>query len=530
MTGLAFNSNSLTFFWRWGCFGCVVFLLGSLLGCAGGRETGTALPEAAMVNAQADSLGLEAFLALAPEVQAWRRAEAGTWRNRSEAEEDPAARIRSLTRAAGLAPDDPETWLLLANIWRWLGDYLRASASLDNAATAVRGLNASGGAGGLHPPSYRKEAQRGTALTRAWLHWDRGEWQEGLEWAEAGLKVDPGSRDMTRICGLLAGSQDYYTQATEYADILYRNAREDMSFIHWIRAAVERRRGNYRGALSLVSELTPKHDRASEFFRDRGELAELLEEWTLAKRWYQESARALPFRSLSALSQTSHLRLEPGSGDGRMPVWLAFDRYYITGSLSAYTALAKERYQTEKDPEAREFWAGQVVNAAGILLRRGIHPAWSLRARGLVFADRDRPARAVDDLRRASRLLGEAGYRDLRVEAGLGHLYLEQENYRLARPRLRAALDLDPDNGQVWGDLGLCLVKLGDRVGAEEALTNAIRLTPDSATVWYNRGLMHLQAGNYDQAEADLAEAARLAPGHPEVGRLLQRVQLLKRK
>ncbi len=95
---------------------------------------------------------------------------------------------------------------------------------------------------------------------------------------------------------------------------------------------------------------------------------------------------------------------------------------------------------------------------------------------------------------------------------------------------MRKALEIDSDNGQAWGDLGLCLVKTGDRQGAIAALTRAVQLTPNSPTVWYNRGLMYLHAKNYDLAEADLVEAARLAPGNREVGRLLQQIQARKRK
>ena len=213
-----------------------------------------------------------------------------------------------------------------------------------------------------------------------------------------------------------------------------------------------------------------------------------------------------------------------------MEFWLAFDRYYVTGSLSAYTRYAWDRFQAAAGPLDREFWAGQAVNGAGILLRKEMDQAWALRIRGLVFLETDRLEPSLGDLRKCSKQLKELGLEDHRVEAGLGRVLLRKERYHAALPHLRKAVALDPGSAGAWADLGLSLVMTADTDGAKRALDRSIQLDQTSAAAWYNRGLLYLQAGEFAKAETDLTEAARLAPGNPEVVKLLQKAHSLQRK
>ena len=40
-------------------------------------------------------------------------------------------RMQDLVKAAGLTPDDPEIWLRLAKVWRWVGDNIRTENCLE---------------------------------------------------------------------------------------------------------------------------------------------------------------------------------------------------------------------------------------------------------------------------------------------------------------------------------------------------------------------------------------------------------------
>jgi tetratricopeptide (TPR) repeat protein len=297
-------------------------------------------------------------------------------------------------------------------------------------------------------------------------------------------------------------------------------------------AAHDEALGRMRGALGHCLELTPHPARALEHYRDMAALAEALGEWTLAEHWYARSAASSPLAGTPCLERAWLPPLEPGTGGAAprlLPVWTAFDRHYVTGSLSAYAQHAFVRFEAEPTGPDRDLWAGLAVNAAGILLRRVPEAPWALRLRGLVFAASGGADQAVSDLRRAATAFAAAGLPgDPRLEAELGRLLLAREDLSGALPHLRRAVELDPDAAAPWADLGMALASGGDADGALAALDRAIDLAPARPTPWYNRGLLHLRAQRLDEAERDLSRAADLAPDNPDLPRLLQQIRLAR--
>ncbi len=464
---------------RWGLlFSAFVFLL-TLQGCAGGA-------------------------ALRPCLQQ------GKWR--ASAAED----------STGLQTTDPAALLQEAEGLRWMGDYLRTVEHLDAAeAILARGV-----------PGNILERDRllvELGQQRAWLHYDRGEWKEGLRVARSALELDPGNASLLLVYGLLAGREGKRSQALEVADDLQR-AEPHNPDGNWVRGVYRISRRQLREAFNLIEDLSPNRGHQAECWRDMGEIAESLEEYSRANHWYAESAHALPYSDTGCLNRVKGPRLKPGSRKSRQEVWLAFGRYYATGSLSAYTKLAFDRFDAAAADPGRVFWAEQTVNAAGILLRKGIDEPWAYRARGLVFAEMDQGDRALRDLRNASRLLDRLKQGDERIEATLGHLFLKEKDAVQALPHLRAAVRMNPKSAAAWRDLGLALILEGQSREAEQALDRSLALDPKSATSWYNRGLMFLHARDYGRAVADLKEAARLAPENREVIKLLQQAQVLERR
>lgn len=512
------SSYDPTVFSRWGF---VLFSITILMiqGCGSAPRHDFS---AGNFSVQQDSLGLDAFFALSLEVQDLRRDLAASLINQANAASRSATRLRTLKRAAGLAPDNPNTWISLAQDSRWLGNYVTTSSWLESAAAAVRRLPKD------VDPQVKREAQRQTALARSWLHYDRAEYREAMRWVRAGQQASVGDIHIRRIRGLIEGSLNHRSLAHEIAGDILRNDPSDPD-ANWVLATLDRAQGKYREAFNFISDLRPDHPHSAECFRDKGEIAEHLGEWGYARRWYAESASSLPVAHHSELLEIMYHRLQPGVSASDQPVWLADGRYYVTGSLSAYCALALDRFDEVEDPAEKEFWAGQVVDASGILLRKEMHRGWSLRARGLVFGAKNMANRAKRDLKQAATLLRDEGVVDARIEAMVGHLYLVEKNHEEALAPLRLAVILDAENALAWSDLGLCYIMAGDRQMADESLTRAIELDPELATSWYNRGLMNLHAGDLDQAEKDLQQAARLAPGNTEVGKLLQQVNLRKK-
>ncbi len=523
MSNPLLKRRNSTVFWRWGFSICLV---GSLLlgvGCTTGPSVKHCADMGPMgYSAHDDSLGVKEFLVLTAAEQNSRRASAQVWLNRFAQASTSSARIQALANAAGLAPDDPQVWLHLAHRWRWLGDYLKTVECLGAATEAIRNYDPK-----IH--SWKiNEMQRRTALARAWMHYDRGEWRQGLDWARAARQMAPGNASMRQIYGLLAGHSAMRSEARQMAEDLGRLDDGDTD-VNWILASYRISTKQFRQAFNHIMELNPNKEHQAECWREMGEIAEYLGEWSRASRWYEESAHALPFRDTSCVTMVRHARMKPGSKKTHQKVWLAFDKYYITGSHSAYTNLAFRRFQRANDSQTRDFWAGQVVNAAGTLLRKGVDKPWTYRARGLVFAYGEKTDRSVRDLRRASELLAGVGRQDLKVESTLGHLLLKKKNHLAALGHLQAALELDPKKAGVWQDLGLAYVMSDKSYEAEKAFSRALDLDPGLATSWYNRGLLHLHRKEYGLAEIDLKEAARLAPHNEDVVNLYQKAKVLAR-
>ena len=494
-------------------------------GCASRHALVRQDPTRIIYTAKADSLDMASFLALPEAERATRRDLAREWLDQARRQTALDAKVQCLVNVAGLTPDDPEAWLQLAGIWCRLGLYLDAESCLDRATAAMRRLQPGEWVfeRGQH---YRREIVRRTALTRAWLHYDRAEWAEGLDWAAGAARLEPGDDAAMLILGLLKGASGQWSHAQEISrDMRRRDAFNPDAT--WVNAISEVGLGRTAEAFGYMLHMRPNRLHISEAWRDMGRVAERVREWSYALRWYRESAAALQWRDRTTLVQVQAPVLDPAVAATPLPVWVAFDRYYVTGSLSAYAALALNRFRALLPGPERDYWAGAVVNATGVCVRLGIDEAWALRARGLVFAGTSMPDLGLADLRRAAELLGDEGKADPEIAAALGHLLLMKENHFAALPYLNKAVELAPDDAAAWSDLGLALIMTGDTDAADKALSRALAIDPRLIAAWYNRGLMHLHAGRLEQAETDLREAARLAPGNPEVGELLQQTRRL---
>ena len=480
--------------------------------------------------AQSDSLGLGEFLTLSSEEQEQRREQARQWRQRAEGAGRMDHRLQSLATAGGLAPDDPEIWLRLAANWRWVGDHLATVTYLGNAAAAVRNLipDPVEDEGDLQNLQNKKIVlARRIAVLRAWLHFDRGEFSKGKTWIEAAARAGPYEPDVLLIKGLTLARLGERSHALAVADEIYRRYPYDKD-INWIRGSVELTLGQLDEALVYYTRFRPDREHAAECYRDKAAMAERLRQWSYARRWYEKSKGALPIADRTCLRKITGSVLDPECSGHELPVWLAFGRNYVTGSLSAYCAFAWDRFEMAATPQESDIWAGAVVDAAGILIRQDIDEVWALRLRGLVFASKEMTDRALWDLRLADRKLQKLDRQDALVLAEMGRMHLLEERYERALPHLRRAVEIDAGSARAWSDLGLALIMTGQSESAELALSRALQLDDSLATSWYNRGLLNLHANRLIAAAADLQEAARLAPDNLEISALLQRIYQLQ--
>jgi len=489
-----------------------------MAGCGGPVATGSIQTFPVTFWSDPHLLSLQSFASLPDPEQARRRARGADLLAQSRGASRTRARLELLGTAVVEDPGLAGAWLDLASLLRWVGEDARTDIALVRAAEAIASPNGPVGIDKLQALNRR------LSLLRAWYHYDRGEWRLGYRWAKTFYDQEPGDDAARVITGLLEARLGNAGKAWAIAN----DIRRTDSFAtepDWINACVETARGLDRAALSFVLGLRPRGEFQTECWNDMALIAERLGEWSFAERWYREARASLPLNDPESLGQIDHARLGPGPRSSAMPVWLGLQGAYVTGSLSSYTAMARERFRAAASGPDRDKWAGETVNAAGICLRLGLDELGARKARGLVFAATDNRNLALSDLRRAAQESRELGRPDAEVEAALGHQLILAEDFPAALSHLQDAVALDPAQARTWSDLGLVQVTLGDQEAADRALSRAIELDPTLAVAWFNRGLMAMHQGDRERAEADLTEAARLAPDNSDIARLLEKLQ-----
>jgi len=503
---------------------CVTLLC--LAACQPRTGISVAYPEAVSYAADRDSVSLTDFLAR-PETERQARAgEAAAWRRNFDETDALAGCLQALRTAVGLDPTDAGSWLRLAQYTRWFGDYTQVEDALQGLRGALP-----------HQATRRHELAGKAAITESWLRYDRGEWKRGLACADTAAYHGADDDEVQLLRALHLAGRGRHHRAE---DIAYRFADRDHR-AHWIYGVSYWRRGGsqpahgiFTGSDSARSSgsndfvkgvMRPVTVRAAECYRDFGTVEELEQNWWLAEQQYEFSAGFVPGVDEAVVIRIDRVPLGESSANDPMPVWLAFDRYFITGSLSAYVALAFDRFEIAESPEAREFWAAAVLDAAGSLVRLDYDEAWAQRARGLVLAEFEgRQGQAQVDLEVAMKWFDSHRIDDVRTMTTLANLYLRRNRPARARPLLERVTQVDPQNARAWSDLGLAFVQLGEIEPALAALRRAIELDEDLAVAWYNRGLMRYHLEDVPGAVADLERAHELAPQDPDIEALLEQL------
>ncbi|MBD3221907.1 tetratricopeptide repeat protein [bacterium] len=499
-------------------------LAGVLAGCQSTVPPVAYTPSQLEYAAESDSLGIDAFLRLSPAEQQTRRRASERWQERARRAPDLLRELRALHTAVGLDPSAGGAWLRLIRLRRWFTDYQQAEDALAGLQAALP-----------HTRGPRRELAARAAISAAWLRYERGEWRRGLAWVDSAAVNGAPENDVQLLRALHLTGLGRNRRAE---DVAFRFAQMDHRS-HWIYGVSFWRRGGAEPAhavftgrdsgldLEAVSgAMYPQEPWAAECFRDYGMVEELVENWWLAEQKYEAAIKHVPDRERVDLRRVDHPPLGRASTEVLMPVWLAYDRHYVTGSLSAFTNLAHARYRAAGDPATREFWAGAAVDAAGTCVRLRVDEAWARRARGLILSDfRDQWPLARHDLQQALRTFDRRAIEDVPTLATLGNLYLHAERPQQARPLLERAVAAAPERPRIWSDLGLALVQIGEVDRALPALEMALELDPELAVAWYNRGLLRYHMEDLDGAVSDLERAHELAPGDRDIEGLLEQLR-----
>jgi len=95
-----------------------------------------------------------------------------------------------------------------------------------------------------------------------------------------------------------------------------------------------------------------------------------------------------------------------------------------------------------------------------------------------------------------------------------------------AEDLLHRAVALDPADASAWNDLGVVLVRLGQRPRGIEAIQRSLTLDPQHAEAHRNLAVALEQEGQTLGAAEHYRAFLALAPGHPDRVRIEQRLRL----
>jgi hypothetical protein len=353
----------------------------SLAACQTGPDRWITYPDEMLFAASADSLGLESFLSLPKPVREQARRRGGALApaalaSRSDRGLRAAHRRRpGPHRRRGLAAARPAPALV--------GDYQQTEDALGACRAALPLADPA-------PPfltarSWRS-ARPGCATIAA---------SGGAAWPAVDGRQAHGADAMrSSCCGPCIWPAAAATAGPGHRLALRRPRPPRPLDLRRLVLAPRRRAGGAHGIFTGTASdilrrgrlrqgpMRPTTWRAAECYRDFGtsRSCSATRGWPAATT---STRPAVPWRDRAVLSRVD--RADPGPRARRpvMPVWLAYDRYYVTGSLRPtppwpWTASSRRR------AAEREFWAAAVLDAAGTCVRLDLHPpgrgapgAWS---------------------------------------------------------------------------------------------------------------------------------------------------------
>ena len=462
--------------------------------------------------APAESLTLAQKLSLPGEDRAARDAAADRLVERASGSRDDRIRLRSAASAVGLAPDRPEHWIFYAEETARVGDRVRALDLLRHADDALR----------TRPPEERRRWRVETALARAWLHRDRGEWLQSHAWADSAMRLSPDERETRLLQGLARADHGDLPGAFNRS----RNIENKSYFWfewRWIRGMAELADGNLDNAYHWLSEARPEPEYAARFYRDLAMVCERLDNLVEARRFYGYSFDALGLSPATCDGPQDVALPRPGGQDALLPAWTSLGAFYAAGSPQAWALAAVDSFRTAADPQRRAFWADQASDQLSICIRLHYGTDLCRALRGQVHAAMGAYDLAFADLRRAVPALDAAGGADALSLSWYGHLLGRKGRHREAIGVLQRAAALDGTNARTYCDLGYALLMRNELSEGEMYLDRALTLDPGLAAAWYNRGLARFHGKRWREAADDFRRALELAPENLEIVPLLQR-------
>ena len=109
----------------------------------------------------------------------------------------------------------------------------------------------------------------------------------------------------------------------------------------------------------------------------------------------------------------------------------------------------------------------------------------------------------------------------------LGRVFAARQQFDSSEAYLRSAAHLLPTNAEMWGDWGVCLMRLHRLDEADTVMSRALSNDSNNPVIWLNFATLRALRGQLDDARKAVSSALALKPDFAEAQRLME---VLKKK
>ncbi|MEN8007301.1 MAG: tetratricopeptide repeat protein [Candidatus Krumholzibacteriota bacterium] len=401
-----------------------------------------------------------------------------------------------------------------------MGYFEEAEASLASARATIDFLSG----------KDRKEAIRNYSVGKSWFHFEMGNWEDGLQWAEQAVKYKAGIEGY-----LLAGLNSAYSsksfeelrKTTSGLRPLSQggNRRQNLSWCYLLHFYFHDYLFDGTDAAVWLRKTTHHYQKDVSRWRDYGIYCEANQSAKLAVEYYSKSHRALRFKDGGWLTGMEHPIPPDRASPTVMPFWINADQEFVTGSLLAYMSYFQLQMATAESHAARHDLAARILTYANRTYRRYPDYPWVPLWLSEALLVLGQPLEAENTIEKARASFEALEITEPHLDRVHGHILLLRKNAGRAEPMVRRAVSRFPADGACWTDLGLVEVMSGNRTAAREAFDKALELDPGLVTAWYNRGLMNMHEGLFEEAVSDIERANNLDPDDAEITGLLEQLK-----
>jgi len=447
----------------------------------------------------------------------------------------PDVEAARLEASLAVDPVDVAGWIRLGDLQRFMGYRTGAARSLDRARDLVDAL-----------PEEEARTFAGTYyLARAWLAYERCDWERARDLAEKAVRHDP--RTETWLIRGLATASIHYPRGvfgkvappelkrvakplrTSFLQGWVNGTRNGLWF-SMVRMHSSRYLDKYTRERTIAGYRKPPYFWGEmECRRDWGAYFEDKAMWEQARQMYLWSAERSPVSEGTWARRHERLTPRQDPADRPLPFWTNADGGYVTGSPLAYGDYACERLMAARTDADRRRWADNLAFGAtrclGVLANHPLPWLW----RGFADLVRGNVLHAGHDIAQARAEFDARGMDPPLYAFVHGHEMVLKGRHLGAVQWLEKAAEGWPDDPTVWAELGTAYGQARRPAEALMAFDRALALEPGMVSALYNRGMIHLQTGRPAEAEADLIRAMEGDPGNLMIMTGIQRAHVLAR-